>query len=230
MKRLHTILLTVVITIIIHNIVDAQNLRFSGLVSPTPGSDITVKVQTDFVLILKNDNNITFTTSDTVYYYASTGQFPPLPKGGSDGAHMLQNELAPGDSQEVTLQFTFPENLANDTITLGFFIKWSKNSDPNKFCGISANYDMIEFISVPGIESDFNKIFYNDGNLYVDLKNKSASRIIITNIAGKTVKAMDINGLGQGNEILDVSYLPKGFYILNLVTADVIRTEKFVIW
>ena len=55
---------------------------------------------------------------------------------------------------------------------------------------------------------------------------EAGGKITVTDMFGKTVKVMP---LSLGTNLIDVSSLSKGFYIVSMITADGKKTKKLIV-
>lgn len=74
--------------------------------------------------------------------------------------------------------------------------------------------------------SDIATIFSNEGIIYVKMNVNASCKLSLYDMSGKEVY---IDNIDSNTETINVSYLPKGLYVVRVLSKDGIQTQKIVI-
>jgi polyhydroxybutyrate depolymerase len=209
-----------------------------GSMSGTIGSDITTRSPGRHVPVAHFHG----TADSTVYY---TGDLY-----GIDPDSLIHFWIDNNVCDTTPATYNYP-NIANDSITVERF-EYS-NGDPQSdvwfFKMYGANHQVLELpgndISEPvelwlffrrhsysstGIEVPTNHIqnihvFPNPATENLTVEAPQGSVIRILDIQGQLIKTISVNG---NKEILDVSALSSGIYVIEVKTKEIIEVQKFV--
>lgn len=165
--------------------------------------------------------------SKMVYDHVSRALFD----GGYNGkTGSLPATLTAGVTYDYTFTNTLAASVDENEVTIVAFVNTSDNSISN-----ASKEKLNTSVGVKELSSNVKfSMFPNPANetvtLNVSLANSASVSINITNMVGATVLAEQTNlKAGVNTKTINLQALPNGIYTVNVVSGDVITTERLVI-
>jgi hypothetical protein len=160
-----------------------------------------------------------------IFFYNGTTWVNPTPVGGK----ILSAPFNANDSMEITTPINF--NITAGTRAVGFAFLWLSHI-PASVKVFGANFN---FVTSAGISetTSIDYIYYNNGQLNIAMnfaKDKDA-RVIISNMNGQQVWNNSVANSAHDNSPVSISLgdLPKGIYIVNLLSSGNNVSKKFIV-
>jgi len=165
--------------------------------------------------------------SKMVYDHVSRALFD----GGYNGkSGSLPTTLTSGTTYEYIFTNTLAASVDENEVTLVAFVNTSDNSISN-----ASKEKLNTSVGVQELSNNVKfSMFPNPANesvtINVSLANSSSVSVNVTNMVGAVVYAEQVNlKAGVNSKTISLQSLPNGIYTVNLVSGDVITTERLVI-
>ena len=211
-----------------------------SIISPAEGSEVRNWTNVNFQVQIKNVGLETFPNGST---FITTILVNGQAQGNPDIATYTGADLEPGDSAVRSVDLTFPRNFpTGSAIQLCLPHFWAaidgqtatvdEGYNENNAGCISLN---VVANSINETQFDLNTVFYQGGNLNIQLFNKTANRDFTFNVVGLDGRIVASTGrsfLSESMQEVDMplSNVNSGVYILQIYSNDeFVGSKKFFV-
>jgi len=213
----------------------AQDIRITEYVDPQPNGNVTNYYNDEWGkpftwhVKVKNFGSIAVPAGSLLYMYL-------IPSGSSSGQLASIDTTKAAMAVNETINFYFETKIHLDNppqaFYFGFGVMW--NLHPSASCLLTQYPGFYIVAGMENFSQSINKFYYNDGNLYLNLNDISQfktdnAQLVLCNITGQTILNEHISLYANTDLVVSTGNLPKGIYIVKLITTEGVATRKFIV-
>ena len=207
----------------------AQDLGATKFISPLPNANVVVYQPNNWTLRVKNFGTANVPVGDTimvyVFFYSGGAWVNPQAVGGS----ILTSPFNTNDSMQLTTSINF--TIGAGLRAVGFAYIWLGHV-PGTVKVFGANFNFVTSAGIAEI-TNIDRIYYANGELNVAMRfnHDNDARLIVSNLNGQQLWNNNISNKANDNSPLSISLgdLPKGIYIVNLISSGSNIAKKFIV-